>query len=73
MNLRRSLKINSVDLKITRISKQSIFYTTNVLIFSNMIVQWFFRPFRKHLRRERQNVANIHQDKNVPGMSVFNN
>ena len=51
MNLRRSLKMNSVDLKITRISKQSIFYTTNVLIFSNMIVQWFFRPFRKHLRR----------------------
>ena len=51
INLRRSLKMKSVDLKIKIISKQSIFYTTNVLIFSNMIIQWFFRPFRKHLRR----------------------
>ena len=34
INLRRSLKMKSVDLKIKIISKQSIFYTTNVLIFS---------------------------------------
>ena len=40
-----------------------------------MIVQWsghLENIFGDRLRW-RQNVANIHQDKNVPGMSVFNN
>ena len=67
--------MKSVDLKMKRISKQSIFYTTNVLIFSNMIVQWFSGHLENIFGdrfRWRQYVANIHQDKNVPGMSVFN-
>ena len=41
-----------------------------------MIVQWFSGHLENIFGdrfRWRQYVANIHQDKNVPGMSVFNN